>query len=84
MAIQELRYCGYCNSPITAGQRWVRQKIYNPIPESIPRYRHYHADLDFGRGESCWEKHQLDRELVQVLACQKRARCGDSATGRNL
>lgn len=69
MAIQELKHCDCCDSVITAGQRWVRQKIYNPVASEAPRYRHYHAEPDFAGGESCWERHQL-QHLPALTAAQ--------------
>ena len=30
--------CAYCRSPIISGERWVREKIYEPFTASGPRY----------------------------------------------
>ena len=69
MIVCELRHCNYCHSSIIAGQRWVRQKIYSPCLDSREvAYLHYHAEPFFGQGESCWEKHQVERELARTAA----------------
>ena len=58
--------CAYCRTPIGSGQRWVREKVYEPTAPSGPHYQRYHADL-FAEDElSCWEKHQLQRETAPV------------------
>ncbi len=60
--------CAYCQSPIASGQRWVRLKIYEPAPTgNSPRYDRYHADLFAGEEMSCWEKHQMQQEIVRTL-----------------
>jgi hypothetical protein len=48
--------CAYCGSPIISGERWVREKIYEPFTANGPRYHRYHADLFAGQELSCWEK----------------------------
>jgi hypothetical protein len=58
--------CAYCRGPILSGERWVREKIYEPLPD--PRYHRYHADLSPGEELSCWEKHQLEHEIAQPAA----------------
>ena len=61
--------CAHCRTPIGLGERWVREKIYEPSTADGPRYHRYHADL-FAEDElSCWEKHQLQRETAQVAEC---------------
>ena len=61
--------CDYCRSSIAEGQRWVRQKIYNPrLDSEETQYRHYHAEPFNGEGESCWEKRQLQREMARKAA----------------
>lgn len=68
MLIHVVRCCDYCHASIVEGQRWVRQKIYNPgSSHQEPGYRHYHADLFEGQIESCWEK-QLERSLSRTAA----------------
>ena len=61
--------CAYCRSPIISGERWVREKIYEPFTASGPRYHRYHADLSAGEELSCWEKHQVEREIPQAAHC---------------
>ncbi len=58
--------CAYCLSSIASGQRWVREKIYEPPANDGSRYRRYHADL-FGDEElSCWEKRVLELEIARI------------------
>ena len=68
MIVSDLKHCNHCHSLIIAGQRWVRQKIYDPCIGREVAYRHYHAEPFFGQGESCWEKHQIERELARTAA----------------
>jgi len=58
--------CGYCRSLIECGQRWVREKIYEPSTDNDPHYRRYHADLFVDEGLSCWEKHQMILETARA------------------
>jgi hypothetical protein len=58
--------CVYCLSPIVSGQRWVREKIYEPSTSNGPRYRRYHADLFAEEELSCWEKHELELEFART------------------
>lgn len=58
------RECGYCRCSILAGERWVREKIYEPLTDDAPRYLRYHADLFGEENLSCWEKHQM--QLAEV------------------
>jgi hypothetical protein len=58
--------CAHCRSAVTAGERWVRQKIYEPFAGNAPRYRRYHADLFVGEELSCWEKYEMERDLVRT------------------
>ena len=61
--------CAYCRSPIVSGQRWVREKIYEPtLVGRDARYRRYHADLFAGEEVSCWEKHQIEEDIVRTTA----------------
>jgi hypothetical protein len=60
--------CAYCRSAIAAGEPWVREKIYEPFPGNAPRYRRYHADLFAGEEISCWEKHEMERDLARTAA----------------
>jgi hypothetical protein len=53
--------CAYCRSPIVSGQRWVREKIYDPaLNGRDPSYHSYHAEPFAGQEASCWEKHQME------------------------
>jgi hypothetical protein len=59
--------CAKCHSPIVSGERWVREKIYEPFTAGEPRYRRYHSDL-FGEEElSCWEKHQIEQDIRKTV-----------------
>jgi hypothetical protein len=61
--------CDYCRSSIGPGQRWVREKIYDPaLNDRQASYHHYHAE-PFARYEgSCWEKHQMEREITRTVS----------------
>jgi hypothetical protein len=42
----------------------VREKIYDAaLNGRDPSYHRYHAELFATQRESCWEKHQLEREM---------------------
>jgi len=58
--------CAYCRSLIISGERWVREKIYEPFAGNAPRYRRYHADLFVGEELSCWERHEMERDLART------------------
>jgi hypothetical protein len=63
--LNDVKYCDFCQSAATAGQRWVREKIYNPRSDSRdPAYRHYHAEPFVRQEGSCWEKSQMKREIA--------------------
>lgn len=67
MAIYVVKSCDYCHSSIDGEQRWVREKIYNPRADARDAsYRHFHAEPFSGQNESCWEKHQMERELART------------------
>ena len=58
--------CDYCRSSIVSGQRWVREKIYDPTHDGCdPRYRRYHAEPFAGQQASCWEKREMEREIAR-------------------
>ena len=60
--------CAYCRSPIASGQRWVRQKIYEPgYLKGGPHYLRYHAEPFAGEVMSCWEKHQMQQEIARAI-----------------
>jgi len=59
--------CAYCRSAIASGQRWVREKIYDPAPSgSDPTYYRYHAEPFAGEGICCWEKHHMEKEIART------------------
>lgn len=62
--------CGYCRSSIGFGQRWVRERVYDPAPSHSkePIYQRYHAEVFPGEQLSCWEKHQLQPEIARTIA----------------
>jgi hypothetical protein len=61
--------CACCRATIASGERWVREKIYEPtLVGQDARSRRYHADL-FDREEvSCWEKHRMELEIARTAA----------------
>lgn len=63
--------CTYCRSAISAGERWVREKIYEALAETGPRYRRYHGDLFAGEELSCWEKHVMELDLARKQAAPR-------------
>lgn len=61
--------CDYCHSSIISGQRWVREKIYDPaLNGREPNYHSYHAEPISEREGSCWEKHEMEREVFRTTA----------------
>jgi len=69
MVIGSTHLCAHCQSPIEPGQRWVREKVYEPTLQGYgPSYRRYHADLFEGQEISCWEKHQMELETARMTA----------------
>jgi hypothetical protein len=69
MIVAPTTQCAYCRSSIVPGQRWVRQKIYDPaLNGREPRYHRYHAEPFSGQDESCWEKQQMEQELTRTTA----------------
>jgi hypothetical protein len=60
--------CGYCRSSIVTGQRWVREKVYDPASKNgrEPIYQRYHAEVFAGEEVSCWEKHQMEQEIART------------------
>jgi hypothetical protein len=62
--------CDYCRSSIVSGQRWVREKIYDPaLNGRDPSYHCYHAEPFSGQEGSCWEKREVEREIVRTTTC---------------
>jgi hypothetical protein len=69
MIVCSTNQCTYCRSPILPGQRWVRERIYDPALEGRDAsYHRYHAELFAGQEGSCWEKHQMEREITRTTA----------------
>jgi hypothetical protein len=69
MVASYTNFCAHCAAEIEAGQRWVREKVYEPAlagPE--PRYRRYHAELFEGQELSCWERHLLQLNSARLAA----------------
>jgi hypothetical protein len=67
MIVFNVKSCDYCQSSIALGQRWVREKIYDPQPNGQdPAYHHFHAEPFGEQEESCWEKHQMEREIART------------------
>ena len=61
--------CDYCHLSIGSGQRWVREKIYDPAHhDQHSNYHRYHAEPFSGHEASCWEKHEMKREIVRTHA----------------
>jgi hypothetical protein len=47
------KQCDYCHSSINLGQRWVREKIYDPaLNGRDPSYHRYHAEPFAGRKQA--------------------------------
>jgi hypothetical protein len=58
--------CAYCRSSILSGQRWVREKVYDPaLNGREPNYRRYHAEPFAGQEGSCWEKYQMEQDVAR-------------------
>jgi hypothetical protein len=61
--------CAHCAAEIEAGQRWVREKVYEPaLAGRESRYRLYHAELFDGQELSCWEMHVLQADRARLAA----------------
>jgi hypothetical protein len=58
--------CVHCGGEIEAGQRWVREKVYErALAGREPRYDRYHAELFDAQELSCWERHLLIQVVVK-------------------
>jgi hypothetical protein len=67
MIVYDVKSCDYCQSSIATGQRWVREKIYDPRSDGQnSAYRHFHAEPFGGQERSCWQKQQMEREIARV------------------
>ena len=72
MSTYDVKSCDYCQSLIAGGQRWVREKIYNPQRNGQDSaYRHFHAELFGGEEGSCWEKHVMEREIARPATIEQ-------------
>jgi hypothetical protein len=61
--------CAHCTTEIEAGQRWVREKVYEPaLTGCVPRYSRYHSELFEGQELSCWERHLLQLDSARLAA----------------
>jgi hypothetical protein len=77
MIVYDLKSCDYCQSSISTGERWVREKIYNPRSDGQnPDYRHFHAEVFGGQEVSCWEKYWTEREIART-AVTGRNKCNE-------
>ena len=69
MATSDTNICAHCTAEIEKGQRWVREKVYEPaLAGREPRYRRYHAELSDRQGLSCWERHLLRTDRDRLAA----------------
>ena len=69
MIVCSVNQCAYCRSAILSGQRWVREKIYQPtLNGRDPSYHRYHAEPFGEQDASCWEKHQMEKENSRANA----------------
>jgi hypothetical protein len=69
MTVCCVNQCAYCHSEIESGQRWVREKIYDPtLNGRDPSYDRYHAEPFAGQEASCWEKHQMEMVIGRTNA----------------
>jgi hypothetical protein len=46
----------------------TREDLQRPIDSRDIAYRHYHAEPIAFHGGSCWEKHQIEREMARTAA----------------
>ena len=69
MVASHANICTHCGAEIETGQRWVREKVYEPTLAGLePQYRRYHAE-PFGEQElSCWERHLLQADSGRLAA----------------
>jgi hypothetical protein len=69
MVASRTNICAHCAAEIEAGQRWVREKVYEPaLAGREPRYRHYHAEPFDGQELSCWERHLPQADGARLAA----------------
>lgn len=68
MTVHRSNNCAHCGLPIEVGQRWVREKVYDPSFNGQPTYHRYHVELFNGQELSCWEKYQMEKDTARVTA----------------
>jgi hypothetical protein len=69
MVASHANICAHCGAEIGAGQRWVREKVYEPaFAGREPQYHRYHAELFDGQELSCWERHLLQVDRGRLAA----------------
>ena len=69
MVTSRANLCAHCGEEIETGQRWVREKIYQPaFARREPQYHRYHAELFEGQELSCWERHLLEADSGKLAA----------------
>ena len=69
MVASHANICAHCGAEIETGQRWVREKVYEPaLAGRQPQYRRYHAELSDGQELSCWERHLLRADSGRLAA----------------
>jgi hypothetical protein len=75
MAACNANESAYCRSSIVPGQRWVREKVYDPASKNgrEPIYQRFHVEVSAGEALSCWEKHQMGQELACISRTALRA-----------
>ncbi|HVN17776.1 MAG TPA: hypothetical protein VMU05_03360 [Dongiaceae bacterium] len=71
-AVSTSHECAHCRSLIASGERWVREKVYEPSADNSPHYRRYHADLFHDQELSCWEKHEMELEIARMARATDR------------
>jgi hypothetical protein len=69
MTVSRVNQCAYCRSSIVPGERWVRERIYDPaLNGRDPSYHRYDAEPFAKQEGSCWEKHQMEEEIARTTA----------------
>jgi hypothetical protein len=53
-------------------RRWAKMGTGEDLPPALngrdPSYHRYHSELFAGQEVSCWEKHQMEREIARTTA----------------
>ena len=69
MVASRTNLCAHCGEEIETGQRWVREKTYQPaFAMREPQYHRYHAELFEGQELSCWERQLLEADRRKLAA----------------